>query len=170
MKPISAIFCTVAMFCGAVSASARVLPEESEILPAITMPSNVLPSIETGMIQDRTFIINSFIINNVKKFFPSDLDYIANELKEADDATLLCLTGQNYLDPTAMLVISVVAGGLGVDRFILGDTGLGVLKLITAGGLGIWWLVDLFRVQDMSKYRNYDLFMEAQNVSSLLYN
>ena len=42
-----------------------------------------------------------------------------------------------------VLVMSVVFGSLGVDRFIMGHVGLGILKLVTLGGCGIWWLVDL---------------------------
>ena len=44
------------------------------------------------------------------------------------------------------LLLSILLGGLGVDRFYAGHIGLGVLKLLTAGGCGIWWLIDLIKI------------------------
>lgn len=41
------------------------------------------------------------------------------------------------------LLISVFVGGLGIDRFYLGYTGLGIAKLLTCGGIGIWTLIDI---------------------------
>lgn len=48
-------------------------------------------------------------------------------------------------EPKSWLVavlLSFFLGTLGVDRFYLGYTGLGIVKLITCGGLGVWWLID----------------------------
>ncbi len=47
---------------------------------------------------------------------------------------------------TTAIILSVLLGGLGVDRFYLGYTLLGVLKLLTFGGLGIWSLIDFILI------------------------
>ena len=44
------------------------------------------------------------------------------------------------------LILSILLGELGIDRFYLGYYGTGILKLITAGGFGIWWLVDMIQI------------------------
>ncbi len=56
------------------------------------------------------------------------------------------------------LVLSIVVGTIGVDRFYLGKVGTGILKLITFGGLGIWYLVDIIliaikKLEDKDGYR-----------------
>ena len=47
---------------------------------------------------------------------------------------------------TVALLLSIFLGGLGVDRFYLGYTGLGVLKLLTLGFCSVWWLIDLILI------------------------
>lgn len=52
-------------------------------------------------------------------------------------------TKKNWL---AAVLLSIFVGSLGVDRFYLGKIGTGILKLITLGGFGIWWLIDLILI------------------------
>jgi TM2 domain-containing membrane protein YozV len=49
-------------------------------------------------------------------------------------------------DWTITLLLSIFLGTLGIDRFYLGYTTLGIVKLITLGGCGIWWLYDLIMI------------------------
>lgn len=59
--------------------------------------------------------------------------------------------------PTIALILSILLGALGIDRFYIGDIGLGVGKLLTLGGLGIWALVDWFLIMSATRRRNMDV-------------
>ena len=64
-------------------------------------------------------------------------------------------------DRTLIFAVSLIFGYLGVDRFLVGDIGWGVLKLLTFGGCGILWLIDLFliwnRVDDFNRRKAYEI-------------
>jgi len=49
-------------------------------------------------------------------------------------------------DKTTAILLSALLGGLGVDRFYLGYTGMGVLKLLTGGGFGVLWILDIINI------------------------
>jgi TM2 domain-containing membrane protein YozV len=52
-------------------------------------------------------------------------------------------TGDSDKNWFVVLALSIVGGFLGLDRIYLGRAITGSLKLLTAGGLGIWWAVDI---------------------------
>ena len=66
-------------------------------------------------------------------------------------------------DRTMMLVISIFVGHFGIDRFLLGDIGLGLLKLFTFGGLGLLTLIDWFlimgRTDDYNRAKAHEIAM-----------
>jgi TM2 domain-containing membrane protein YozV len=59
------------------------------------------------------------------------------------DAMGIATEGKDWL---VALLLSIFVGTLGIDRFYLGHIGLGILKLITFGGCGIWWIIDLIMI------------------------
>jgi TM2 domain-containing membrane protein YozV len=53
------------------------------------------------------------------------------------------VVGTPTINGNHVLLAGLLGGTFGLDRFMLGQTGLGVLKLITCGGLGIWHIIDV---------------------------
>lgn len=83
-----------------------------------------------------------------KEFAPEEKekDTISNEQAihiQSNQGGVSKMTCKNKL--TAIL-LSIFTGGLGIDRFYLGYTTLGVVKLLTLGGCGIWALIDLIMI------------------------
>lgn len=71
-------------------------------------------------------------------------------------------------NPSTALILSVLLGGVGVDRFYVGDVGLGVLKLFTFGGFFIWWVIDLFLISNAARRRNVKTAQEIHAAITML--
>ena len=48
------------------------------------------------------------------------------------------------------LLVSIFLGYLGIDRFYMGQVGMGIGKLLTGGGCGVWWLIDVILIATRS--------------------
>ena len=98
--------------------------------------------------------VDMFIMTNGKFFESHQLMQIRERLLEMDDSKWGVLQTLQFKDPTTILIISILVGGLGIDRFMIGDTGMGIGKLLTCGGLGIWTIVDWFMIMGATREKN----------------
>lgn len=103
--------------------------------------------------------LDLYLMSN-QKYFPAEkIPYIREKLMALDDSQFVVATSIELKDPTVMLIISIFLGGWGVDRFMMGDIGMGVLKLLTGGVCGVLWLIDVITIMNKVKEQNFNNFM-----------
>lgn len=114
--------------------------------------------------EDRKKRVQRFLVEN-KKYLPQNrFNEIREKLLSITDDQWSHVEYIKFQDPTMMLVLSVLVGEIGVDRFLLGDTTNGVLKLLLTlcCGIGlIWWLIDIFQVNGLTLEYNYKMLNET---------
>jgi TM2 domain-containing membrane protein YozV len=67
-----------------------------------------------------------------------------------------------------MIFAACPLGVFGVDRFLLGDTGLGIVKMLTFGQFLIGFTIDIFTVKKRTRDYNFDLFLKFK-IKSIIY-
>jgi TM2 domain-containing membrane protein YozV len=98
--------------------------------------------------------VDMFLMTNGKFFESHNVPMIREKLLAMDEAKWALVQTMQFRDPTMILIVSLLGGSLGIDRFIIGDTGLGVGKLLTCGGLGIWTIIDWFLIMGATREKN----------------
>jgi TM2 domain-containing membrane protein YozV len=105
--------------------------------------------------------VDLFIMANSKFFEAHQLVAVRESLLQMDESKWGLVQTLQFKDPTTSLIVSLLAGHFGVDRFIIGDTGLGVGKLLTCGGLGVWTIVDWFMIMGATREKNMAKFQQV---------
>ncbi len=98
--------------------------------------------------------IDLYLTTNAKYFEPTAIPIIRQKMENASEETLLTLQATELKDPTTVLLVSIFLGGLGIDRFMIGDVGMGILKLLTGGLCGILTIIDWFTISRKAKQIN----------------
>lgn len=98
--------------------------------------------------------VDMFIMTNGKFFESHQVAQIRERLIQMDDSKWGLVQTLQFKDPTTSLIVSLLGGSLGIDRFMIGDTGMGVGKLLTCGGLGIWTIIDWFMIMGATREKN----------------
>jgi TM2 domain-containing membrane protein YozV len=100
--------------------------------------------------------VDMYIMTNGKFFESTHIAQIRERLLLLDENKWGMIQAAPMKDPQTALIISIFLGSYGVDRFYIGDTGLGVGKLLTCGGAGIWAIIDWFGIQKATREKNFD--------------
>lgn len=95
-----------------------------------------------------------------QKYFPAEkMVYLKERLASLDEGKFALLSTIEMKDPTTLLLVSIFLGSLGIDRFMIGDTGMGILKLLTGGCCGILTIIDWFTISGKTKELNFNKVM-----------
>ena len=103
--------------------------------------------------------VDMFIMTNQKYFPVEKIMYLKEKLRTMDEDKFSLISTIELKDPTTVLLISIFLGTLGIDRFMVGDIGLGILKLLTAGLCGVMTIVDWFIISKRTKELNFNNVM-----------
>lgn len=115
-------------------------------------------------------MIDYYFINNKDRFPAEKIPLIKQKIHEIDVRTGGTMTDADIITvmdavqtktPTNMLLISIFLGGWGVDRFMMDQVGMGVLKLLTGGVCGVLWLVDVIQISGKVREDNFNKLMAA---------
>ena len=123
--------------------------------------SNLKPLFTTNIQSYMTTSSNYFLSCIIPLFLllgisPSQVEW---ENKNKHLPYLFTLLSILFTFITLILIISIFLGGLGIDRFMIGDIGLGVLKLLTFGVFGIFTIIDWFLISGRTKEKNFNQVM-----------
>ena len=100
--------------------------------------------------------VDMFIMTNGSNLPEQKVPFIREKLLSLDDSKWAALSIIQFKNPTTALLLSIFLGAYGIDRFYIGNTGMGVGNLLTCGGLGIWAIIDWFMISGSTKEQNYN--------------
>ena len=103
--------------------------------------------------------VDMYIMTNQKYFPEEKIIFLKDKLRTMDEEKFSLVSAVELKDPTTLLLVSIFLGALGIDRFMLGDTGMGILKLLTGGCCGILTIIDWFSISKMTKEKNFNKLM-----------
>lgn len=130
-------------FCGAA------VPRTQQEASKPTMQQEVSTSNK-----EKERLVNQFIGANAEKFQPQDLMTIKARLTTMNENQLILIQAAEFRNPTTILLLAVF---LGIERFWLGQVGIGILKILSyfvfVGWL--WWFIDIFTAKKRAREYNF---------------
>lgn len=107
--------------------------------------------------------IDQLLMANASKLPPEGVALLRERLMNVEDTVSAQVAFSQLKDPTIALILSIILGPYGIDRFYIGDIGLGMLKLITCGGALVWFIIDIFLIMDTTRRKNLETLLLQLN-------
>ena len=98
--------------------------------------------------------VEAFIVTNVKILDPSTLYIVKRKLLALHYIKSERIKSISFKYPMFALIISLLFGVFEVDRLYIGNISLGILKLITLEGFGVWVIVYWFLIMRATRKAN----------------
>lgn len=97
------------------------------------------------------------LIIMLRDYLPEEkLPLVKSKLEGVDDSKFDLILATKFQKPINILLFAIFLGGFGVDRMMLGQIGLGVLKLIFGWiTCGIWHIIDMCTSMGRAKEKNF---------------
>lgn len=103
--------------------------------------------------------VDWYLANYAKYFQPYQIPVVKQKLEDATEEQMYIIQSLDLRDPMIVFIVSILVGTLGIDRFLIGDIGMGILKLLTGGCCGVLTIIDWFNIMKKTKEYNFSLFM-----------
>ena len=100
--------------------------------------------------------VNMWLMANQDKLPSEKVGMLKSTLDKVDESKLDALMMIELKSPMTIFLLAWFVGWLSLDRFLLGSVGVGIARLLTAHGLGVWWLVDLITSMKRTREFNYN--------------
>ncbi len=113
------------------------------------------------MINLDTQRVDLFMMLNSKYFESHHLHAVREKLLTLEESKWAIVQTLQFKNPDTSQILSIIGGQLGIDRFYIGETGLGIAKLLTCGGLYIWTIIDWFTIMGSTREKNMETFQNA---------
>ena len=109
----------------------------------LALPELKAPAVKATSVKS----LKSKVHHNEVQNIASQSEPKPTQIQKADDNTQATqATHGSSKSQIIALVLAFFLGGLGIHRFYLGYTTIGIIQLLTAGGCGIWALIDFIRI------------------------
>jgi len=108
--------------------------------------------------------VNMWLMATNDKLPAEKIGFLKSNLEKLEESKVDNLMTIEMKSPMTLFIICWFLGFLSIDRFMLGNPGVAIARLLTIQGLGLWWLIDLITTMKRTKEYNYNKIRQSLGI------